>query len=494
MSKDDRRALAAFAGLILLGLLALVMYVRESHAMTGVRTYEPRTIAQANAMNSLEPECCYSGRVFGGKSWIGCAKAYRYACRYEGARVLIAREERASMEGTTLVTLRNEIVPAEYWASCWKESKSMLRLPNGSEIHVLGLDRPERILSARYGFVFVDQAEQLDRNQFELLNSRITQVGMPWHQLFLAFNPEHPEHWAFKRYRPDMGDGVREDVKGRVYARVVHVGEDDLMDLLSDASRARLDGMEGAWRERLRLGRWVAFEGSIYGAVWDPGRMIVEAPESWAEWDGFPPADWSRYRALDFGAQNPFVCQWWAESPDGVFYRYREVYRTGGTQDDWARWICEQEERELAALRSAAAARNLLKQDDAYLRALNVVLSVSDHDAGARIALARSGIATALGDKEMPAGLLTVMGLMRSGRILFVRDALVGVDESLKAARKPCCTEQEFAGYRWQKDRATGSEVGPRDVPLKENDHGMDAMRYLFHTKAGALVSSARAA
>lgn len=39
------------------------------------------------------------------------------------------------------------------------------------------------------------------------------------------------------------------------------------------------------------------------------------------------PPEWPRYRGIDFGYTNPFVCLWAAKSPNGSFYIYREHYR-----------------------------------------------------------------------------------------------------------------------------------------------------------------------
>lgn len=476
--------------MLLVGLMLATLAatpVPTSEAVTLKLT--PQTNAQDIALRSTEPEMCYSGRRFGGKSWIGCAKALLYAAKYPNARVALSREERASMEGTTLLTLRAEIVPAVLWADWWKESKSTLYLPNGSEIMAFGLDRPGRALGARYGLAVVDQAEQLDYNQFQIINSCVMQVGMPFHQSMLLFNPDSPDHWAYRRYRPDDGDGLRRDETGRTFARVVHVMPDDLMGFLSEQSRARLDGMDGVWRLRYRLGMWTAFEGSVYGDVWLPSLHIVDAPHEWEQWGGYPPPDWSRYRAIDFGYQNPFVCQWWVESPDGIFYRYREIYRTGRITEDHARHINQLEADELEALRRVGTTDRMALE---YLDGLNVALSVCDPARpDLREALARFGIIATPADNEILAGIESTRAMLKNGiagpRARFVRGALVETDDTLAQAKLPTCTDEEVQGYRWQKNRATGVEVGPRDLPVKHNDHGLDAMRYLFHTLTGAV-------
>lgn len=386
------------------------------------------------------------------------------------------------MESTTLLTMRQEIIPPALWGDMWRESKSTVFLPNGSEIMVFGLDKPGRALGARYGLAVIDQAEQLDKNQFEIINSCVMQVGMPWHQTLLLFNPDSPEHWAYKRYTPDSGDGVRQDESGRTFARVVHVRPDDLMGYLSDASRARLDGMDGVWRLRYRLGLWAAFEGAVYGDLWAPKDCVVDRPDVWAAWGGYPPPTWPRYRAIDFGMQNPFVCQWWAEDPDGVFWRYREIYHTGRITDDHARTMAQAESDELEALRRHAAGDHGMEP---YLAALYVRKSVADparpdlHET-----LARLGFRVENASNDILAGIESTRAMLKASRVRFVRGSLIERDGQLAQAKKPLCTEDEVPGYKWQKDRATGSESGPRDLPIKQNDHGLDAMRYLFHTLA----------
>jgi hypothetical protein len=53
--------------------------------------------------------------------------------------------------------------------------------------------------------------------------------------------------------------------------------------------------------------------------------------------------------------------------------------------------------------------------------------------------------------------------------------ALVERDPALDEAKKPCSTEEEITGYVWAvKPGGTSPEA-----PLKENDHGMDAGRYM---------------
>lgn len=451
------------------------------------RTLCGQSGAQRAALNSLEPELLYSGRFFGGKSWMLCAKGFIYAAVYPGARVGICREERASMDATTLATMRDEIMPRQVWDVCWRESKSTIFLPNNSEIRFFGLDKPGRMLGSRYGFVGIDQAEQLDQNQFELVNSRVTQVGMPWHQTALAVNPEGDDHWIYRRYRPDKGDGLRQDAKGNPFAQVLLVQPDDLISYLSEGSVARLDRMEGVWRQRYRLGQWCSFEGAVFSS-WDPSVRVIDTPAEWVIWNGYPPPDWPRYRGMDFGYDDPFVFQWWAKQP-GVerYFRYREIYKTGVTVEYHAARIMELEAAELAALRDAAKRLGAEADLAPYLESLNVEATWSDHHRGERESMAEHGVSSSPAIKDILAGIQTLLGLMDPREpergIFLVKGALDEYDTRLAESNRPTCTEEEISGYRWR-TKAGGDMTAQRpELPIDRNNHGIDAMRYVFHSQ-----------
>ena len=457
------------------------------------RAHRPRTEAQRVTLLSTEPELCYSGRRFGGKTWIGCLKAVAYALRYPGAKVAICREERASMESTTVPVLRDEILEAAIWSACWKESKSTLFLPNESTVHLFGLDRPERALGARYGLVVIDQAEQLSYAQFEIVNSCVMQPGMPWHQTLLLFNPEDPDHWAYQRYRPDDGDGLREDDDRTVFARVVHVGPEDLLEFLSVQSRERFDRMQGVWKQRLRLGLWRSFEGIVFD-LWDPAVHIrKDRPLETRDWAGYPPPEWPRYRAIDFGYEHPWTCQWWTEYPDGRRALYRQTYMTHRTPSQQATEILALEREELDVLKRLARDRKV-RGLEPYLEALNLVDSISDHARGERATYEELGVFTTPADKDVLAGIQTVLELMDASegppRLELWPGTLVERDHRLaqqQQDRPPTCLEEEIGRYRWRTKRHGEASGGvARQLPIDRHNHGCDAMRYLHHSLAVA--------
>lgn len=210
---------------------------------------------------------------------------------------------------------------------------------------------------------------------------------------------------------------------------------------------ATLDALTGVRKKRLRYGLWVGAEGMVF-SEWDESVHHIDRFEI--------PSYWQRYRVIDFGFTNPFVCQWWAVDGDGRAYLYREIYHTQRLVEDHARQI------------------NALSEGEHY------VATIADHDAEDRATLAKHGIGTLPAHKTISTGVEAVNArLKRAGdnkpRLFIMRGSLVGRDERLVEAKKPYATYQEIPGYVYPK----GVDGKPlKEDPVKLDDHGCDAMRY----------------
>jgi phage terminase large subunit len=267
---------------------------------------------------------------------------------------------------------------------------------------------------------------------------------MPFQQLIADTNPDNPQHWL----------KVREAAGKLRFYESRHEDNPTLFDprtgALTPGGRdyiAKLDNLTGVRKDRLRFGRWVQAEGVVYDG-WDRNVHLI---------DPFPiPPEWRRVRSIDFGYTNPFVCQWWAVDHDGRMYLYRELYRTRQTVKVHAGRINESSEGE------------------------SYELTVADHDAEDRATLRENDVFTQPARKFTAPGRQAVEERLKvqgdgKPRLFVFRDALTDRDESLAEARKPLCTADEFDVYVWPKSK-DGKPV--KEDPVKENDHGMDAMRY----------------
>jgi phage terminase large subunit len=469
----------------------------------------PRTEAQRAVLRAREREVCFTARKGVGKTWTDWVAVLDYVCTYPGSRGLVCREERASMENTTLPVLW-EIVPRD-WRACWRDGRSTLSLPNGSEVHVDGLDRPSRMQGSRYGIAACDQAEDLDFAQFQILNGCVgqhqTSFGerLPYRKLILAFNPSHTDHWAYRRYQPDLGDGLRADEKGRMTRRVVHAQPGDLDELMPEDYRHALSCMTGVFYKRMVLGLWCSAEGQVFDA-WDPALHVASVEQvsarypgsEWERWGGYPPPDWERYFGIDFGyAPDPFACGWWAFAPDGTRYLYRQLCHTRRTIEQQAEQITALEAEELAALREHCPPERA-QELRPYLEQLNIAARYSDHHRGERAMLAARGIHTMPADKDVLASIQTCLALMKvpsaedaqaSGRywptLQVLKGSLAQVDPELREAGKPTCLEEETTGYIWRSTREGSMGGISRQLPRQVNDHCIDGiLRYVHHSLA----------
>ncbi len=458
------------------------------------RVWRPLSDAQAVAFASTAPELCYSGRKFGLKSNTLGAKAAVYANRYgpnngyPPARVILCREERAAMEQTMLVTMRDEILGPELHAALYNTKDDGLVFPNRSVILYRGLDKPERIQGMRYGLAGCDQAEQLSEDQFTILDAGCTQVGMPWTQTMLAFNPDSPGHWAYLRYRPDEGDGPRYWEDGKHFADVVHVKVNDGLEILSPQQRDKLDRMTGTWAQRLRWGKWIGFEGQVLDNF-DPAIHVRPAPDSWAEWDGLPPPSWTRYRGVDFGFVHPWACVWLVRAPGGNLMVYRYAMRVGLTIEDQCTIIKAAEADELARLRRCASAE-YARENASTLDRLNLARSFSDHEAGHRAQYQANGVWTELAKKDVLAGIETLRDLFDPRdvdaegypRLCIIRGALMERDRKLEAEKRPTSLEEEISRWNWRTAKTAGGARVTKDQPVDIGEDAIAALRYVCHS------------
>lgn len=397
------------------------------------KVYGPRGAARA-AFLSKAKEVLTCGPAGTGKSRGCLEKLHLCALKYPGMRGLMVRKTRRSLTQTALVTFEKAVTdPADGVA--FRTTEQEYRYPNGSIVAVAGLDKPSKVMSSEWDLIYAQEATELTEDDWESLTSRLRNGVMPYQQLLGDCNPDTPYHWLKRRC--DAGKTLLLDSRH----------EDN--PAVTPEYLATLDALSGVRYLRLRLGRWAAAEGIVYEG-WDRAAHLI---------DPFPiPAEWPRYWAVDFGYTNPFVWQAWAEDPDGRLYRYRELYRTQRLVEDHARQI------------------RSLTRGEPLPQAI-----VCDHDAEDRATFERHvGLPTTPATKSVSPGIQAVAARLRTAgdekpRLYLMRDALVERDPALDGAKKPACTEEEIEGYVW--DTTANRRKG--EQPLKKDDHGVDALRYL---------------
>ena len=253
---------------------ALDQLASEAWTEAKRRTRLKRTsyIPYGECLNLYETEAeevLISGPAGTGKSRACLEKIHHLMQRYDGARALIIRKTRASLTESALQTYERWVLGYDHpitQAGARRQFRKTYLYPNGSEIIVGGLDNPTRIMSTEYDIIFVQEAIELAEDDWESLTTRLRNNVVPFQSLIADTNPGAPGHWI--KQRCDQGATVllesRHKDNPRLYDNESEGWTDEGTNYLT-----RLDRLTGARKQRLRYGKWVQPEGTIYEA-YDP--------------------------------------------------------------------------------------------------------------------------------------------------------------------------------------------------------------------------------
>ncbi len=427
-------------------------------------TYRPRG-ACAGILTARQPEVLISGPAGTGKSRACLEKICAMCLLNPGMRALIVRKTATSLKTTADKTWREHVANELLLAGevTYKVADSRYDFRNGSTVQLGGMDKASRIMSSEYDIIYIQEATELSEDDWEHLTTRLRNGRVSFQQLIADCNPSAPTHWLKARC----------DTKSTVLLESRHEDNPVLVDpngkLTTKGSSylSVLDALTGVRYQRLRKGKWAAAEGLIYEDFDSTIHLIDCMPDGWESWP--------RYWGVDFGFTNPFVCQFWAEDPDGRLYLYRELYQTKRTVDGHAAVILDA----VAPVQTEGSSRSGRTWTEPRPRAV-----VCDHDAEGRAVLERElELSTVPAHKAVSEGIQAVQVRLKPAgdgrpRLFILRGALLRRDNELAEAKKPTCTEEELPGYIWAVKPGTGGATA-KEVPVKEDDHGMDAMRYV---------------
>jgi phage terminase large subunit len=438
--------------------------------------YTPRGTA-LELMKRKDPEVLLSGPAGTGKSRACLEKIHAVCLATPGVRALMVRKTLVSMSSTGLVTFREHVAKESIkaghvkWFGGSREEPAAYRYSNGSTLVVGGMDKPAKHMSSEYDIIYVQEAIELTKNDWESLTTRLRNGRISFQQIIADTNPDRAEHWLNKRAQ----SGQTVMLESRHEDNPVYFEED--RKTLTERGRAYIEGildkLTGVRKLRLRWGKWVSAEGVIYEGF-DRAIHVIpqfEVPDSWVRW-------W----VVDFGFVHPFAAQWWAEDPDGRLVLYREILKTQTLVEDHARTMLR------AVTKLVDKAKDTGDDIAGSVRDGRRVWTeprpravICDHDAEDRATLERHlGMSTSAAHKSVSDGIQAVAGRLKvlgdgKPRLMIMQDVLLEKDSRLDEAEHPTCLADEITGYVW--DTSNGRKL--KDQPLKELDDADDAMRYV---------------
>jgi len=324
------------------------------------------------------------------------------------------------------------------WHNRQDEIPSEIRLVNGNRIEFKAYEQGRgafegRAIDAFYGDeqcksdglgIWTEiQARLMDRNGFTAQ----------------SMTPIVPQTWLEERIEalPDTDDVFYADLNDNRKSRGGHIDDREIDELIAQ--------WPAEIQETRIKGRFAAF----FGAVYKTFNRAVHVVKPFKI-----PGDWPRYRAIDFGFNNPFVCLWMARDPDKRWYVYAEHYQARET------------------LKYHAERIKQISGSEQY-RA-----TWADHDAQDVRELKSLGISTMSAKKDVRLGIEAVQAALKvqeNGRPrLFVFNSCKN-------------TASEMPAYKW----AEGAENREaKDEPLKVKDHTVDCVRYIVYGVEGKFYFS----
>ena len=270
--------------------------------------------------------------------------------------------------------------------------------------------------------VLLDEVALMPRSFVEQALARCSVAGS---KLWFNCNPEGPEHWFRKEWilKPDQHNALH-----------LHFTMDDNPALTTEIRERYKSMYSGVFYERFVEGRWVMSEGLIYDMFDPDAHTYTEGPAS-LRFSGV------RTIACDYGTTNPTV--------------FLDIYDYNGTiyVDREYRWDSREEHRQ--------------KTDEEYADDMEAFVGnnpcaiIVDPSAASFIAaLRRRGMYVLAADNEVLGGIRRTATLFQQGKLLVNKSCapLIG----------------ELGTYLWDEKSC---KLGI-DKPLKERDHGPDALRY----------------
>lgn len=392
-------------------------------AATG-QEYELRG-ANKQAVTCTDPQFMLAGPADTGKTVACCLKLHSTAMTNPKSHHVIARKVLGDIIATVQQTYER-IASDSGVVSYGGEKPQWYDYPNGARVWICGLDNPGKALSSERDTIYVNQAEQLTRDDWETLSTRATgrNAVVKHPQIYGDCNPAGSRHW------------IKEMAKeGRL--KLFTASHQDNPTIYSDngaltpgghARLAALEKLTGLRRKRLFEGVWATAEGAVYDMF--DAAVHVRVRDR---------ADFKRFHlAIDEGYTNPAVILLVGEDSDGRWHVFREFYQTGQLQEtvvkEAKQWFTDNKCQTVAV---DAAAAGLI----ADLQSLGMP--------------AQGGKGRVLDGIQKIQNRYKVQG-----------------DSLPRLTFDPSCVNciNEAESYVWKPER---------DVPMKENDHTSDALRYL---------------
>ena len=190
--------------------------------------------------------------------------------------------------------------------------------PNGSRILLGGFHDEKDIdkyIGIEYDLIVVEELNQLSLEKLDKLRGSLRSSKKGWRpRLYTSFNPGGVGH-SFVKSRYVIPFRTNNETSTRFIPSNYKSNA-----FLNKEYTDYLEGLTGDLGKAWRDGEFDLFAGQFF-TEWRYDVHVVEPFEI--------PKEWTRFMAGDYGFSNPSSIGWYAISPEGCLYRYKELYGTG---------------------------------------------------------------------------------------------------------------------------------------------------------------------
>ena len=271
----------------------------------------------------------YGGARGGGKSWAMRRKFVLLALRYEGLRLLLLRRTLPELTENHVRPLQRELAGLVKYS----QTQRVFTFPNGSLIKLGYCDAEKDVYQYQgqeYDVVGLEEATHFSESQMQFLTTCNRSVRTDFTpRMYYTANPGGVGHaWVKRlfierRYRNSEKPSDYVFIPARVYDNPALITANPeyvatLENLPEHLKRAYLDG------------DWNVLAGQYFTEF----RTDAHVQQ------GFEiPEDWRRFRAMDWGYNDPCCVLWFAVDGEGHVYVYRELYERQMLSSDVARRV-----------------------------------------------------------------------------------------------------------------------------------------------------------
>ena len=375
---------------------------------------------QLKAWNSEKRIVAVVAGSGGGKSLLGSFWLLREIQKDPRATFMAVAPTYSMLIRNLMPYIQNLLEP---YGAYYRTNEKVWYLPEGGRVIMGSADNPLSLEGAHVKAVWLDEAGQMDALVWDVVRRRTA-----FHRGRILITTT-PYFWNW--------------IKTEVYDKWAS-GEDDEIDVITfDSKTNPYFPVEEFERLRATMPDW-KFK-MFYEAQWarPSGLVYADFREDVNLCQPFDvPPSWRRYIGVDFGFNNPSAAVWIAVDPETeIWYVYREYKKKGKTAQELANEISNLSSDEfIYKIYGDPSSPQSLKELRRYFQG-----------------------AVVPAENKVLDGIGAVIVKMRSGNLKIFSN-LTEIQDELKS-------------YRWKM-----SDEMIFDEPIKENDHLLDAMRYVVYS------------